>query len=554
MAVRRMRLFRMGHFAARDREPRHTLVPDGAADPAADGAFGSEFAEPILPSMRGHNAARGKAGPSNRLPRAGSLVAVGEYSARAFAAILKSGRLFAPVWIVAFLLLALWAYKARDLALPYFWDELGVYGRAAVYMNDHQLSLLPRALPTELSRGHPLLLAFLCGAVFRLFGATPTAGHVFMLMISSGLILSVFWIASAHWKAWVGLVASVALLAQPVFLAQSTLVLPEIPMALACLWAVHAFSQRRYGLVGLSIGLAIFFKETAVILDLVLAAILCGQCWRARRVGASGLRALLAISIPVACYGVFLVIQKQQNGWYLYPLHSGQIDFRWPAMKEKLSEGLGFLFAEQGRVAMSVVVVLWLLLRLLGRPEGKARLGPTIVVSFSVFIGAFLIFSAGNVFMKRYLLCLLPPFTIMFGAAVFDLAREQLRVALPATAGLCLFCLAELQSPRFNCAYDMGFREAVLLQQEATRYLEDNVGCEMPILANFPTVVGLEDPRFGYASRRFSRSSYVPSVDDQYIFACELYERFEPPAGVRTELVKRFMSPYMNIALYRVLH
>ena len=28
----------------------------------------------------------------------------------------------------------------------------------------------------------------------------------------------------------------------------------------------------------------------------------------------------------------------------------------------------------------------------------------------------------------------------------------------------------------------------------------------------------------------------------------------DTPTGVRTELMKRFSSPYMNIALYRILH
>jgi hypothetical protein len=50
------------------------------------------------------------------------------------------------------------------LSVPYFWDELGVYSRAALYLYDHQISLLPNALPPELSRGYPLL----CAALFAL--------------------------------------------------------------------------------------------------------------------------------------------------------------------------------------------------------------------------------------------------------------------------------------------------------------------------------------------------------------------------------------------------
>ena len=170
-------------------------------------------------------------------------------------------------WLaLALLLLPFGIYKLRDLALPYFWDELGVYARAAVYLHDHALGLLPSYLPPELSRGHPLLLAFVFGALFRVFGATPLVAHVGMLLISTGLVVSVFWIAREHWNAAVGLAAAGLLLAQPLFLAQSTLLLPEIPLALACLWAMHAFSRKKFLQSGLFIGMAIFLKETAVVL------------------------------------------------------------------------------------------------------------------------------------------------------------------------------------------------------------------------------------------------------------------------------------------------
>lgn len=458
---------------------------------------------------------------------------------------------------VALLLAALWIYKARDLSLPYFWDELGVYGRAAVYMHDHGLGLLPSSLPPELSRGHPLLLVFLVGAVLRMFGATPTVAHTFMLAISSGLVVSVFWVARARWNAWVGVVAAGVFLAQPLFLAQSTLVLPEIPMALACLCSMHAFSRRRYVVAGVSVAVAIFLKETAVILDLVMGVALVAACWRARKratkIHGRCAWGALALAAPLALYGAFLLVQKHQNGWYLYPLHSHQVDFHWSAMKGTLLLGLNFLFVEQGRMALSVLVVLWLLSRLLGRPEHESGRAHGVVPIFVAFTLAFLSFSAGNVFMKRYLLCLLPPLAILASGATFALVRRQVRVTVAAGVLLCLGCLLELRAAQFNCAYDMSFRDAVLLQRQATRFLEDEVGADKPILANFPTVFGLEDPRYGYASRKFSRSSYIGSPDDEYVFASELYQPFAPPSGVRTELVKRFASPYMNIALYRIV-
>jgi len=459
-----------------------------------------------------------------------------------------------PAWAVLVLFLVPFGlYKLRDLALPYFWDELGVYGRAAVYLHDHVLGLLPANLPPDLSRGHPLLLPFTFGALFRVFGATPLVAHVGMLLVSTTLVVSVFWVARLHWNAAIGLAAAALLVAQPLFLAQSTLLLPEVPLALLALWSIHAFSRAKYLQAGIFLSLAIFVKETALVLVAVLAVMLALRWLRARPSARAAAAGGLALAVPSLLYGAFLLIQKHQNGWYLYPFHKDKVNFHWTAMKGQLVDGIAFVFVEQGRIALSVVVALWMLLRLFGRREGEKRLEHSVAWIFAFFAITFLLFSAGNVFMKRYLLCLLPPLAILTGRALFELVRDQVKVLFPATIALGLLSLADLSSSTFNCAYDMSFRESVRVQQEATRYLDSAVGTDKAILANFPTVFGLEDPRYGYVPEKFKRSSSVYSPDAEYIFASEIYAPFKPPPGVRTELMRRFSSPYMNIALYHIL-
>ena len=458
------------------------------------------------------------------------------------------------IWLaLGFVLLAFWIYKLRDLALPYFWDELGVYGRAAVYLHDHALGLLPSDLPPELSRGHPLLLPFTFGALFRVFGATPLVAHVSMLIVSTGLIASVFWIARWHWNAPVALAAAALLLVQPLFLAQSTLLLPEVPLTLACLWSMHAFSRKRYLLAGICTTLAIFLKETALVLNAVLWVMLFVEWSRSRSKLKSCLSGILALAVPALLFGAFLFIQKRQNGWYLYPLHKEGVNFHWSALKGGLVECVNCVLVEQGRLALSVIVALWLLLRLFGLRDGERRFVRSLAWTFALFGIGIVVFSAGNVFMKRYLLCLLPPLAILSSRALFELVRDQAKVFLPAVASLCLLSLGDLKSPSFNCAYDMSFRESVRLQQEATRYVEDTVGTDTPIFSNFPPIFGLEDPRYGYARKKFRHFSDRYSSEAKYVLVSELFDPFKPPAGVHTELTKRFSSPYTNIALYRIL-
>ncbi|HJX65267.1 MAG TPA: hypothetical protein VJ860_15100, partial [Polyangia bacterium] len=211
------------------------------------------------------------------------------------------------------------------------------------------------------------------------------------------------------------------------------------------------------------------------------------------------------------------------------------------------------VLVEQGRLALSVIVALWLLLRLFGLRDGERRFVRSLAWTFALFGIGIVVFSAGNVFMKRYLLCLLPPLAILSSRALFELVRDQAKVFLPAVASLCLLSLGDLKSPSFNCAYDMSFRESVRLQQEATRYVEDTVGTDTPIFSNFPPIFGLEDPRYGYARKKFRHFSDRYSSEAKYVLVSELFDPFKPPAGVHTELTKRFSSPYTNIALYRIL-
>lgn len=461
----------------------------------------------------------------------------------------ETGRVF-PDWLALVGLVAIfWVYKLPDLTLPYFWDEVAVYARAALYLHDHTLGLLPADLPASLSRGHPLLLAFVFALSFRIFGATPLVAHVSMLVISTALLSSVWWMVRKRWSPRLAVVAAALLLVQPLFVAQSTLVLPEVPLALACLWTLYGCAEGKYGVTGLSLGIALFLKESALVLDLVVLATLCV---RSLRGGMTLARWTPVVAANLLC-AFFFLLQRWQNGWFLFPLHRGYVDFHWHVLRHWLWIAGHFLFVEQGRAALSLVLVLGLFAGLSRRSLPWAGLDVFVPLAVA-FVVAMLVFSAGNVFMNRYLLCLLPPLAVLGSLALRALVGARAKAGVVLVAGLCLASLLRIASPGFNCEYDMGFRQAVKLQQQATTYVVEKVGPERAILGNFPACAGLEDPRFGYVPRRFARFMYEYTPAAEYVFASELFRRFEMPPGVHTDLVKRFVSPYMNIALYRIVH
>jgi hypothetical protein len=198
-------------------------------------------------------------------------------------------------------------------------------------------------------------------------------------------------------------------------------------------------------------------------------------------------------------------------------------------------------------------VALWAAFRLVGKPDSGRRFSLGIGWMFMLFGIGMLVFSAGNFFMKRYMLCLFPPLAMLAARALHELVREQARALFFAVAVLGAIHLNDLESPGFNYDYDMSFRHSVLLQRQATRYLELAVGYDKPILTLFPPIFGLEDPRYGYAQAKFKRFSHLYFPEAEYIFASEALNRYAAPPGVRTELLKTFRSPYMAFHVFRIL-
>ncbi|MBC8048286.1 MAG: glycosyltransferase family 39 protein, partial [Fimbriimonadaceae bacterium] len=230
---------------------------------------------------------------------------------------------FKVEWILALVLIIFILFKIDAITLPYFWDELGVYSRAALHLHDHGLSLLPKDLPPELSRGHPMLFSFIYGLSFTLFGDTILTGHITTLFISIVFIIALYLIFKDQFQnKYFALAAASIVLIQPIFVAQSVMVLPEVMLALFMILSLYFFSKQKYILYMLFSSAAILVKETAIIIPIVVftanAIILFAR--------ENSLKEIFKLKyfsafIPLAVFGGFLFIQKQQNGWYFFPYH-----------------------------------------------------------------------------------------------------------------------------------------------------------------------------------------------------------------------------------------
>ncbi len=413
---------------------------------------------------------------------------------------------------IAAILLLFVIMKLPAITLPYFWDELGVYARSGLYLHDNGLGLLPKNLPPELSRGHPLLFAFIHGVGYFIFSDSHVGGHITSLIISLTLLWSVYYITKYHYNAYSGLLAVMLLIVQPVFFAQSTLILPEVCVALFMIWAIHFWTVKRYWTYAIMATAAILVKESAVIIPtVIIAGEVLDYLLSKSKVKQSflQLRSFL-LFIPYLVYILFLAVQKAQNGWYLFPLHEDHISLNGKKILEFAEMFFSFLFLEQGRIVLSVIVLILLALFARAKLFNYAR--------FSIFLWMFILggilFSSLNFFMNRYLLFAFVPI-VMLLSVLFTVTAKRFRFSLlfiPVVFAACVYTIygkqiyvadkprMEIQD-RFNYDENMSYTYFLDAQQQSVDFVMTNVAKTDSVYGNFPTNLAISDPRFGFTNK-----------------------------------------------------
>jgi hypothetical protein len=482
-----------------------------------------------------------------------------------------TGRLARLVWLLP----AAWLVVDRWTALPlaFFWDELGVYGRSVYALLDAGVSPWPSALDPELSRGHPMAYVFGQALLASVFGQGRTTLHAINLGIAVlllGLVARGTRQAtgpSAEGRIWPWALAATAWLAvQPLYRAQATLVLPEMTLALAVagmLLAYHRGARWSYLLWGL---LAVWTKETAVVVPAALLAdavtgggpreALGGVFARTGETLRSRMASLAWVAAPWAGFAAFLLVQKAQLGWFFFPYHTSLFDLSAPALADKAERFLRFLFLDQERWPL---LPLWAASLWAARRPGWARSAWWVV-------WAWLAFSSTNAYMNRYLLPLLPPLAWLavagartWGAAILPLWRRgdgSTRRGLRALSAP--FAIAVLAAPLVYRAEGFAYDEtpAVADQVTVTRWatihaLKHRDGADS-VAANFPLIYAWGDPRYGYLDGPppFPRASVAGRADWHYWMSPGSYDH--PPDWSRADSVDGHRVGACTAVVFRI--
>jgi 4-amino-4-deoxy-L-arabinose transferase-like glycosyltransferase len=395
------------------------------------------------------------------------------------------------------------------LSLPFYWDEAWVYGPAIMTMVENGLSLLPDALPTELSRGHPLLLHFLGGIWGSIFGITMTSLHTFSLLFSFALLCLVYYIAKEIWSAKIGLLCSLGLALQPMFLAQSCLLLPEVPLAFFSIFALYAYWKKKWVLYFTMASAAILIKEPGIIIVCASGLHYIITCLQHKKGALKVFRELFLIASPIIPYIVFLIIQKAIHGWYFFPEHIGYIRSDWYKVYKKFDSYAAQLFIYQGR---KVFLFSSLVLLILGVIK-KVKIGfNQFQLLLAIYIVGFLAFSSLNFFSNRYIMATIAPFIMLSISSIHFIFKKNWVVIV----GALIIIPWQIKSMRHhtNNDHNLGYVNAVKSQRDAVNYLVDNSLQNKHILAYFIGRESLTNPKSGYLDAKNTFDNVHKEMND----------------------------------------
>lgn len=393
--------------------------------------------------------------------------------------------------LAALVLVVFTAVKIPDLSLPYFWDELGVYTRAALYLADNGLSFLPGGLPPELSRGHPLLFQFLSGSAYVVFGKSVIVGHSFALCVTLLLLILFYRKITAVSNRMVAVCAMLLLAVQPVFMAQSTLVLPEMMLTLFVFLALASYYNCNYGAFAVYAALALLVKESAIVIPFVALTYGLSRALFGEKKDYLSFRALAATVFPLVIFLAFIAVQRIQNGWFFFPEHMGYISFDWARIRQHNHLYQRFLFFEQGRYWWVKVFIAGGLAMLL-----KKRLNPTGFTWMSiVLVMAFLAFGSLNFYMNRYMLPVFPFLTFLVAFSLYNVWKNAVWV-VAATTVLSVLSLKDLDPGYFNYDCDMGYKHHLFVEQKVLdEFCKIQDGSE-GIKVDFPLYYAVSEPMY----------------------------------------------------------
>jgi 4-amino-4-deoxy-L-arabinose transferase-like glycosyltransferase len=404
---------------------------------------------------------------------------------------MKVRQKYLPIFWVLFGILLVWIHRFSSLQNPYFWDELGVYGNGVQHLYNHGISILASAMPPEISRGHPLLFYAFHALILKIFGNSFAVSHTFGLILSSACLWATYLLAKEFVSKLMAALAVCLLASLNIFLAQSTLILPEMMVALLSTLALLSYFKKKYIWVAVFLAVGVLIKESMIITAGFLGIVYAWDLIRTKSLK-ENIGTLFLFTIPLLVLLLFLLSQKIQNGWYFFPYHTDIVkEGALSGFFERLELHYNFIFYEQGRNQWLIFALIACLSIILTSSKRKVIL----LCCYFVYSLAFFSFAF---YMDRYLLFLYPVLVVLVAQGLSFAFKRIPSLAAIAMSLFIASSIISLDDSKFRYDASLAYEDVLFVHREAVFSLCKAEETEICCWANFPINMSLWESSFGY--------------------------------------------------------
>lgn len=457
-------------------------------------------------------------------------------------------------WLLFFVIIALILLKSEALTLPFFWDEAWSYLPAIREMAEKGPSLLPGSIHTELYRGHPLVFYFLSSLWMKIFGHSLIVSHLFPLIISITLLISVYWITFKWTNSYfTGFLATLLVFIQPIFLAQSTFLLSEIWLGLLFLWSIWFYFKRHWIGFGITVVIALLSKESAYCL-IPAFVIISGVEWYFKRIDTKAFLKNISIITLLFLIGFsFFILQKIKFGWLFFPLHTNMIDFK--EFGHKMESSFLILFISQGRNIIYLITVISSVISYVYLKNKLSKEIQMILISFAVLTFGFSLFAAINFFSTRYLFAVIPLMLISCAIFISSISKSYYPISIISIIMVIgsVNIYRSIETKNFGDT-ELSYTDLLKVQVKMVEYLQESDFKEQ-IYSPFLMFCLLDNPYNGFIDKKFANLGLQMNDSNNVYFLNVSNENLNGLdsllANNKIVLMKRFEEKNAMIELYK---
>ncbi len=501
-------------------------------------------------------------------------------------------------------------FKYEDFLLPYFSDEMWVYGPSIRKMGSSSPSMLPSSLALKDHWGHPMFFLFLGGLWCLVFGTSILSTHIFSVVFSVSLLVLIYLFGKKFFNKKVGFYTVAIFASQNIFLGQFSLVLPEILLTLLIFLTIYCFIQWKVFAYLVFSSCLVLTKETGVfpIIAIILWSLIRDFFYENEKIQVNlFIKKYVLLIFPLLVLGVHFLLLKITYGWFIMPVRMEAFEFDWEIYHERLMHAIHYVFIGQGRKPIIIILVITAVLfnnkysiwvRLITilisfsmmkvffkywvLPDFFAMIiipillitlmkyifwdiyktnkkHGSIIAIFSIFILIYVLFSSAQFDSLRYLLCVIPIY-IMIGLYFVQHIPYLRKVIYPGFAILAIGSSFFYISRDTNYGDDTNnYSNMVSAKLDAIRYLQENNYQSYKIEASFLFRNALTQPLSGYIETNevFNYTSAIDldfKNDDSMIYVIESTDEKEFikafKQNVKFDLIKQFKNDSAWIEIY----